>query len=268
MADPPDPFASNWGRFAPGQIVSGRFRIEKQLGAGGMGLVYQAKDLALQNNAVALKTLHSDLATRPELAQAFRGEVLKAQAVTHTNVCRIHQLQEDLSDPDDPLLYFTMELVRGQTLAQLLRQGPLAEPLATKILSQVAEGLAAAHRVPVIHCDLKPGNVMVELRGEEDCRAVITDFGLARMKRPRGGQVTESSSEFSGGLSGAGTELYQAPEQVLRQRPSPSSDVYAFGLIAYQVLTGQLPHAELRKEGQFVSRDRKAPPLPRVSARG
>ncbi|MCX6593513.1 MAG: protein kinase [Acidobacteria bacterium] len=267
MADPPDPlFASNWGRFAPGQIVSGRFRIERQLGEGGMGQVYQATDLALHNNAVALKTLHSDLATRPELAQAFRGEVLKAQAVTHINVCRIHQLQEDLSDPDDPLLYFTMELVSGQTLAQLLQQGPLEEALATKILLQVAEGLAAAHRVHVIHCDLKPGNVMVELRGEEDCRAVITDFGLARMKRPQGGEVTESSSEasdkFSGELSGAGTELYQAPEQVLDQRASPSSDVYAFGLIAYQVLTGQLPHAELRKVGQFISRDREAPPPP------
>ncbi len=259
MADPPDPlFASNWGRFVPGQIVSGRFRIEKQLGEGGMGQVYHATDLALHNNAVALKTLHSDLATRPELARAFRGEVLKAQAVTHINVCRIHQLQEDLSDPDDPLLYFTMELVSGQTLAQLLQQGPLAEALATKILLQVAEGLAAAHRVHVIHCDLKPGNVMVELRGEEDCRAVITDFGLARMEPAPGSDGTLPGTT----LRGAGTRLYRAPEQTMGQSGSKKSDVYAFGLIAYQVLTGQQPYGELPADGQLGSRFSKAPPPP------
>ncbi len=262
MADPPDPLlSSNWSRFAPGQMLSGRFRIDSLLGEGGMGEVYRATDLALDNNQVALKTLRSDYASIPEMAQAFRGEVLKAQAVTHRNVCRIHQLEEDTADADDPLLYFTMELIPGQTLAKLLRQGPVAEPLASSILRQVAEGLAAAHSAEpraVIHCDLKPANVMVELRGEADCRAVITDFGLARMEQT----TAEDGTRFSTVLSGAGTRLYLAPEQVLGKPASEASDIYAFGLIAYEVLTGQSPHADLSADGQVTSRALKAPPPP------
>ena len=259
MANSSDPlFHANWGRFVPGQVLSGRFRIEDQLGEGGMGEVYRATDLALEGNQVALKTLRSDYSSMPELARAFRGEVLKAQAVTHRNVCRIHQLEEDTSDPDDPLLYFTMELVPGQTLAQLLQQGPVAEPLATSILRQVAEGLAAAHSAEprVIHCDLKPGNVMVELRGETDCRAVITDFGLARMEKT----TSEGGTGFSTVLAGAGTRLYLAPEQVMGKSASEASDVYAFGLMAYEVLTGRLPFAGLPPDGQIASRALKAPP--------
>src|SRR5579864_8550209 len=158
------------GRFLPGRLVAGRYRIIALLGKGGMGEVYRADDLTL-GQAVAMKFL-PDEATRSEgLLERFRNEVRIARRVSHPNVCRVY----DVGDVDGQT-FFTMEYVDGEDLASLLRRiGRLPQDKALEIARHLCAGLAAAHAKGVLHRDLKPANIMLDGRGQ----VVITDFGLA-----------------------------------------------------------------------------------------
>jgi tetratricopeptide (TPR) repeat protein/TolB-like protein len=208
---------------ASGTLLAGRYRIQAQIGVGGMGVVYKARDEELGVD-IALKVLQSDLAARPEWIDRFRRELVLAREVTHKNVVRIHDIGESHG-----LVFLTMRLVEGRALLETLeKQGPLPLDRALHVFRQVAEALQHAHEAGVLHRDLKPGNVLL---GADDS-AYITDFGLARWLHRDG--VTRSGVVV-------GTLDYLSPEQAAGRRVDVRSDIYALGILLFEMLTGQLP---------------------------
>jgi serine/threonine-protein kinase len=203
--------------FAPGTIVAERFRIIGLLGRGGMGEVYRADDLKL-GQPVALKFLPHASFQDAALIERFHGEVRNARQISHPNVCRVYDIGEVNGDH-----FITMEYVDGEDLATLLsRIGRLPGDKALEIARQLCGGLAAAHEKGVLHRDLKPANVMVDGHG----RARITDFGLAL-------RAEEALADKSG------TPAYMAPEQLEGKPASVESDIYALGLVLYELYTGK-----------------------------
>jgi serine/threonine protein kinase len=225
--------------FPPGQLVSGRYRIVRLLGRGGMGEVYQAEDLELKE-LVAVKTLLPAIASDGRMLARFKQEIQLSRKVSHPNVCRIFDLARHPADASAPAttVFLTMEFLPGETLsARLHREGRLSAEAALPILSQTAEALDAAHRAGVIHRDFKPSNVML-VPAAGGTRAVVTDFGLARSCAPSG----ETTATLTGTLMG--TLDYMAPELLAGGSATVASDVYAFGTVAYKMVTGVLPFAD------------------------
>jgi hypothetical protein len=207
------------GRFVPGALILDRYRILGLLGRGGMGEVYRADDLKL-GQQVALKFLPPDLAGDPERLARFHNEVRLARQVSHPNVCRVYDIAEV-----DGQAFLSMEYIDGEDLATLLRRiGRLPKDKALETGRQLCAGLAAAHDRGVLHRDLKPANVMIDGRG----RARITDFGLAG--EAEAGDGSESRS---------GTPPYMAPEQLAGGEATVRSDIYALGLVLYELYTGK-----------------------------
>lgn len=204
-------------RFAAGTVLASRYRIVTALGRGGMGEVYRADDLKL-NQTVALKFLPRERAFDAGALARLQQEVRLARQISHPSVCRVFDLAEI-----DGQSFLCMEYIDGEDLASLLRRiGRLPVDKALEIARQVAAGLATIHDGGLLHRDLKPGNVMIDGRG----RARITDFGLAVL-----------AGEVSAGRQ-AGTPSYMAPEQHAGHEASPQTDLYAFGLVVYEMLAG------------------------------
>ena len=204
-------------QFAPGTVVAGRYRIAGILGAGGMGEVYRADDVKL-DQPVALKFLPARLARDPILLARLHDEVRLGRQVAHPNVCRIYDIVEA-----EGAHFVAMEYVDGEDLSRLLRRiGRLAHDKAVEIARGIAAGLMAAHAKGILHRDLKPANVMVDSRGD----ARIMDFGLAL-----------AAGEDDGTISG--TPAYMAPEQLEGQPATVQSDLYALGLVMYELFTGK-----------------------------
>jgi tetratricopeptide (TPR) repeat protein/TolB-like protein len=233
LSSPPDP-AGRGGdtrtgidvgrRLAPGTRVADRYVIERLLGIGGMGLVYKARDEALAID-VALKVLRPDLAADPDWVARFRRELLLARDVSHRNVVRIHDIGEH-----DGLRFITMQYVEGSSLAERLgATGRLDPASAVPIAAQLADALHHAHLAGVVHRDLKPANVLLG----EDGTAYLGDFGVAR-SRDRSDGLTRAGSVV-------GTPDYLSPEQVSGDPVDGRSDVYALGIVLYEMLTGELP---------------------------
>lgn len=200
-------------------MVAGRFRIIALLGKGGMGEVYRADDTKL-GHQVALKFLPRAIAADPKTLERLFAEVRVGRQVSHPNVCRLYDIGES-----DEGHFITMEYVDGEDLGSLLRRiGRLPADKALDIAHDLSAGLAAAHDVGIVHRDLKPANVMIDGRG----RARITDFGLAAVA-----QDLESGGGF------AGTPAYMAPEQLSGGPVTPRSDIYALGLLLYEIFTGK-----------------------------
>ena len=209
------------GRFLPGVVVADRYRIYGLLGRGGMGEVYRADDLKL-GQIVALKFLPKDVENDEARRARFLDEVRIARQVSHSSVCRVY----DIGDVDGRH-FLSMEFVDGEDLATLLRRiGRLPKDKAVQIARQLCAGLAAAHEQKVLHRDLKPANVMIDGRGN----ARITDFGLA-----------EFAWGATGSSDGGGTPAYMAPELLAGGAASVKSDVYALGLVLYELFTGHQP---------------------------
>lgn len=250
LTDEPPP-APVW---EPGTLLAGRFEIAALLGRGGMGEVYAARDLEL-NTEVAVKRVRRAIAGDARMLARFKREVLLARRISHPSVCRIH----DLATAGDEY-FLTMELLRGPTLAQWLQQhGPPTPLQARHWLEDLAAGLDAAHAVGIVHRDLKPGNVILDTPlGADHARAVITDFGLARAAM----QVQEAEAAASGSRL-IGTLAYMAPEQLSGLPVTPATDLYAFGLVAYELLTGR---AAFAGSGPFAGvLQRLQGPFPRPS---
>jgi hypothetical protein len=206
----------NHGRFAPGAVLDERYRIIGLLGRGGMGEVYRADDLRL-GQPVALKFLPEELRRDPTRLAQFHNEVRTARQVSHPNVCRVYDIGES-----GGLLYLSMEYVDGEDLATSLRRiGRFSEDKALDISRQLCAGLAAAHQRGVIHRDLKPANIMLDDAG----RVRVMDFGLAAL-----GNVEDVR---------AGTPAYMAPEQLLGREVTTRSDIFALGLVIYELFTGR-----------------------------
>jgi len=204
--------------------LSGRYALEGELGRGGMGAVFLARDLKL-DRLVAIKVLPPELAARPELRERFLRETRTAAAFSHPNIISVHSVEETGS-----LLFFVMSYVEGETLTQRVqRQGPLPVPDATRLVQEVAWALSYAHARGVVHRDVKPDNILIE---RATGRAMVMDFGIARSVAASG--LTQMGETV-------GTPHFMSPEQAAGERLDGRSDLYSLGVVAYLAVTGRLP---------------------------
>lgn len=222
--------------FEVGDVICARFVVQRFLGRGGMGEVYSAFDKELRET-VALKTVRADIASDEAVVNKFRSEVQRARRIVHPNTCRVYDLfSEERSGRT--IRFLTMELLEGQTLDQFLKmRGRLDTSEALGLLEQMAAGLQAVHETGLVHRDFKPANVFLVQRASGYIRVVVTDFGLAR--RAAGSRSTGETSLSM--APGAGTPAYMAPEQFAGVNVTAASDVYALGLVAYEMVTGAKP---------------------------
>jgi eukaryotic-like serine/threonine-protein kinase len=228
--------------FSKGQILAGRFRVLRFVARGGMGEVYEAEDLEL-NERVALKAVRFEMADNERTVERFKREIQLGRKVTHPNVCRtfdvFRHVEQDAQSVSRETLIVSMELLRGTTLSQRIAlENRLTTDKALPIVEQIAAGLQAAHDVGVIHRDFKSANViLVPTEGTpEGVRAVVTDFGLAHA-------VTGDMASLTGSLDVVGTPAYMAPEQLEGKEITPATDTYALGIVMYEMLTGKVPFA-------------------------
>jgi serine/threonine protein kinase len=212
-----------------GALIASRYEVQKPVGRGGMGMVYRAHDRML-DEIVAIKVLRAELAGTSEAAQRFRSEIKLARKVSHRNVCRIHEYGED-----GGVRYISMEYVEGTDVKQILRDGGLTIEEAFEVCIQVADGLQAIHEVGIIHRDMKTPNIM--LMRDQAQRPVIRlmDFGIAKFETSNTGGLTSTGQIM-------GTPEYMSPEQCLGEKIDHRSDVYAAGVVTYEIFTGQVPY--------------------------
>jgi eukaryotic-like serine/threonine-protein kinase len=249
---------------APHQHINERFRIIRFIATGGMGEVYEAEDLEVQDK-IAIKIIRPEIADDRDAIERFRREIHLARRVTHPNVCRIFDLsrgyvtQPDSGNQKGAISFLTMELLAGETLLERVRRlGPLQSAEALPIISQMVAGLAAAHRAGVIHRDFKSSNVIL-VGSDHRLRAVVTDFGLARPH-------DRDPSSLTGTSELLGTPAYMAPEQVEGGQITPATDIYALGVVLYEITTGELPFAGEDRVSIALQRLYKPAPSPRFLA--
>ncbi len=234
--------SADQGRFIPGTVLAKRYRIIGLLGRGGMGEVYRADDLKL-GQPVALKFLPRGLEKDEGRLKRFLNEVRMALKVSHPNVCRVHDIGEFEGQH-----YISMEYVDGEDLASLLRRiGRLPKNKAIQAARQLCAGLATAHDQGVLHRDLKPANVMIDGRGQ----VKITDFGLAGL-----------DDAIEGAEARAGTPAYMAPEQWAGQEVTLKSDLFALGLVLYELFTGEQPYKGKTPAEILQLQDQSSPTTP------
>jgi serine/threonine protein kinase len=209
------------------------FEIGDLLGAGGIGEVYRARDTKL-NRDVAIKVLPEAFASDPDRLARFHREAQVLASLSHPNIGVIHGIHESRG-----VRFLVLELVRGETLASRLKQGPVPIDEALELLKQIAAALEAAHEKGILHRDLKPANIQITSDGV----VKVLDFGLAKMLQPEGPPVDTSNSPtlMSQTIGGVilGTAAYMSPEQARGRTVDKRTDTWAFGCIAYEMLTGR-----------------------------
>jgi predicted Ser/Thr protein kinase len=227
------------GGLRPGCVINNRFVLEAEIGKGGMGVVFAAVDRRKQeacdpNPHVALKVLSADFQRHPQAFMALQREARKAQNLAHPNVVTVFDF-----DRDGDVVYMTMELLKGRSLEKIVKEArDVSVPAAVglPIIRGLAEGLAYAHRKGIVHSDLKPGNVFIT----EDGTPKILDFGIARAIPSSAAH--DKNDVFDAGSLGAYTEAYATDEMVDGGDPHPADDMYALGIIAYELLCGRHPY--------------------------
>ncbi|MCK5943990.1 MAG: serine/threonine protein kinase, partial [Planctomycetes bacterium] len=212
-----------------GTVIDGKYRLQSVLGRGGLGTVYRAQHVG-SLVTVALKLLHPRFAEHPEYRRALLPEARRAATVVHERCARLL----DVGEGDEGITFLAMELVEGQTLEEVLQDGPLARAHAVDILLQVSAALSAVHDVGLVHCDLSPRNVMVTARTGR-LEAKVLDFGIARSVNIAGRRSAQ------GELSGFANPAFAAPELLAGEDVDPRADVYSFGTLAWLLLTGTMP---------------------------
>jgi tetratricopeptide (TPR) repeat protein len=226
---------------SPGHKLGERFTITRLLGRGAFGDVYLARDLELRRD-VALKVLRSEIAESPVALERFKHEIGLSSQITSRNVLRVYDINEA-----DGLRFLSMEYVEGRDLAHVLKtEGKPPLDRAITIIRQICHGLMAAHELHIIHRDLKPHNVMIDGKG----RVYLTDFGLAKLEGAAG--VTRTDQVL-------GTPAYMSPEQVKAEPVDQRSDIYALGIMFYQLVTGDVPFREGTPYETMMARLNKAP---------
>ena len=246
--------------FQPGDVLAERYRVVRFLAQGGMGEVYEAEDLELRQR-VALKTISARPGGSIEAVTTdrFKREIALARSVTHPNVCRIFDLGQHTPPTGDRVTFLTMELLEGETLSRRLRrQGRLSLEESLPLVQQMAAALDAAHQAQIVHRDFKSENVFL-VPTDDGLRAVVTDFGVARGDASNDGfaaQVTTTDI--------VGTPSYMAPEQVEGGQITPAADIYAFGVVIYEMVTGTVPFKGQTPLNTAVKRLKEAPPPPRT----
>ena len=208
---------------SPAEVQIGPYEVVQELGRGGMGRVYKARDPRL-DRFVALKLLAPHLSAHPTAKERFMQEARAASALDHPNICTIYEIDET----DEGGLYIAMACYDQPTLAEQIRRGPLSIETSLDIAIQVADGLACAHAADIVHRDVKPSNLVVTERGD----VKILDFGVAKLER---------RTDLTGTGARLGTVAYMAPEQVRGDDVDPRADLWALGVVLYEMLTGQRP---------------------------
>lgn len=232
----------------PGSLFHSRYEILGPLGRGGMGMVYKARDRTL-DEVVAIKVLRPDFAQDPRMTERFKSEIKLARKVRHRNVCTIHDYGEDRG-----LLYISMELIEGVDLKRVLREkGGLPPDEAYSLAIEVAEGLQAVHDAGIIHRDLKTPNIMRDAQGI----ARLMDFGIAKRQ---GGDTLTATGHI------VGTPEYMSPEQAQGHKVDFRSDVYALGIVVYEIFTGSVPFRGETPISTILKHLHDPPPLEGPSA--
>lgn len=265
--------------YSSGDVIEQRFRVVRALGSGGMGQVYLAERLD-DGEKVALKMLLPELLGNTKSLARFEREVKSTKAVDHPNVLRIFEfLRLEPTSLQPKVLYIpclVMEYLEGESVADLIeREGPLANELAASIIEQMAAALEAAHGAGIVHRDLKPDNVFLVPHAagpsaEAEAgpgmapgfRVVLTDFGVAR-RRPHMPDSDLSGDSLTASNVVVGTPEFMAPELLELEDALPASDIYALGLVAYQMVTGKLPFDEEQPLKALFMRVREPAPSPR-----
>ncbi|MBL9022590.1 MAG: protein kinase [Myxococcales bacterium] len=233
-----------------GKVVAGRYRLEARLGEGGMGVVYRARHVLI-DRVVALKLIRPDLRGETHLRAWMLREARAANRVDHAHIIDIH----DIGETEEGELYLVMEYLVGTPLSQELARGPMPIARAIDILEQMCAALARAHDLGVVHRDLKSDNILLTARGGRKDYVKILDFGLAAIARdPR---LAPKGAVF-------GTPEYMAPEQARGEEATPHSDLYALGVLLFEMLTGQLPFRSNDREQLLEMQRTSPPPKPRA----
>ena len=206
----------------PGTELINKYKIEDVVGRGGMGIVYKAEDTKLKRH-VALKFLPPELTQDEEARERFVLEARSAAALSHPNICTIHEINEE-----EGRSFISMEYVKGQSLKERINQGPLKTEEALKIAIQVAEGLEEAHKKGIVHRDIKSANIMITEKGQ----AKVMDFGLAKVKG--GTLLTREGTTL-------GTVAYMSPEQARGEEVDQRTDIWSLGVVMYEMLSGDFP---------------------------
>jgi eukaryotic-like serine/threonine-protein kinase len=229
----------------PRQLLAGRYRLESQIAAGGVGEVWRGEDTVL-TRPVAIKLLRPEFAGHAETLTRFRAEARHAGAMSHPAIARVY----DYGDPVPPYpAFLVMELVDGPSLAAVLAAGPFGAAQTMDVVAQVASGLQTAHEAALVHRDIKPANLLLAANGQ----VKITDFGIAHVA----GSVPVTSTGTV-----MGTPAYLAPERVSGRSATPASDLYSLGVVAYECLAGAPPFTGKPLDVAVAHRDRPLPPFP------
>ena len=206
------------------EILNDRYQLDKQLGEGGMAIVYQASDLMLERT-IAVKILREDFSKTKAFQERFKEEARAAANLTHPNIVTVHDFGFD-----NDRLFIVMEHVPGTDLKQIIKKsGSLPADHASRLFIQACAGIGYAHRAGLVHCDIKPHNMLIT----PDHRLKVTDFGIARAL------ASVKHDEQSQAIWGS--PAYFSPEQAAGRAPSPASDVYSLGIVLFEMLTGELP---------------------------
>ncbi len=232
-----------------GRVVAGRYRLEARLGEGGMGVVYRARHVLI-DRVVALKLIRPDLRGETHLRAWMLREARAANRVDHAHIIDIH----DIGETEEGELYLVMEYLVGTALSRELARGPMPLSRGVDILEQMCAALARAHDLGVVHRDLKSDNILLSTKGGRKDFVKILDFGLAHLAMdPR---LAPKGAVF-------GTPEYMAPEQARGEEAGPQSDLYALGVLFFEMLTGQLPFRSSDRETLLEMQRSAPPPRPR-----
>ncbi|MFI6265943.1 protein kinase [Micromonospora sp. NPDC051006] len=236
--------------FTPTLRLHDRYVLRERIGLGGMSEVWRADDEVL-GRSVAVKALVAEFATDPHLRATIQREARAAARLTHPHITQVYDYGEATLPGGEVVPYLVMELVEGRNLADRLTGGPLAWPDAVRVAGQVAAALAAAHRIGVVHRDIKPGNVMLTETG-----AKVLDFGIAALAGPHHPLAGQTGELLMG------TPAYFAPERLAAGPPDPASDIYALGALLYRTLAGRAPLPVQTWEDALEVRERRTPVPP------
>ncbi len=242
-----------------GRDLNNRYRVERKIGEGGFGAVFEGKQLAT-GRAVALKVLHPHSVADATVVARFRREAEACSQLRNPHTVTIY----DFDQTDDGVLYLAMELVRGESLQEIQHKAGAIEPSrALSILDQVAEALAEAHEKGIVHRDMKPENIMVERRDETDFVKVL-DFGIAKILSGDGNKAIPALTAIG---QTVGTLEFMSPEQLRGKPLDGRSDIYALGMVAYEMLTGQLPFKNAKSATEVIQFHLQDPAPPPSSLR-